>query len=403
MTLDIAFVGTGAAPEDQDREGFAMAYKHAAAYHRLDDCELVACADIVPENAARFAQEFGIDGIYEEFEAMLKSEDPDIVSVCVPPRAHAEVVVGCARHGDLEAIHCEKPMAHSWAACREMVKICDEEDVNLTFNHQRRLGRTYRKAKSLLDRGKIGNLRRIEIATDNLYDAGTHLFELCGYYTDQTPVEWVLAGLDYRDENRWFGAHNENQALAQWRYEDGVYGLASMGEGAVDCYLRLVGDNGTIEIGAVNGPPLRMRNGRTLGWSTINTGENIWGDTRLGYMRAGLSMVAPSVPGLPEDPFDAPSHIDLAIESVVEAVRTGESSELRAENALQATEVIFAAWESVRRRGRVDLPLEITDNPLEAMVEAGVLNVATDGDGDATGKDDQTEVNVEPSSNSTDD
>jgi hypothetical protein len=40
---------------------------------------------------------------------------------------------------------------------------------------------------------------------------------------------------------------------------------------------------------------------------------------------------------------------------------------------LQATELIFASWESARRRGRVDLPLEIEDNPLEDMVEAGQL------------------------------
>jgi phytoene/squalene synthetase len=36
--------------------------------------------------------------------------------------------------------------------------------------------------------------------------------------------------------------------------------------------------------------------------------------------------------------------------------------------ALQATELIFATYESSRRRGRVDLPLEIDDSPLIAML-----------------------------------
>jgi hypothetical protein len=38
-----------------------------------------------------------------------------------------------------------------------------------------------------------------------------------------------------------------------------------------------------------------------------------------------------------------------------------------------ATELIFAIYESVRRRGRVDLPLDAEDNPLEALVDAGEI------------------------------
>jgi hypothetical protein len=48
---------------------------------------------------------------------------------------------------------------------------------------------------------------------------------------------------------------------------------------------------------------------------------------------------------------------------------------MEVERCLPATALIFGAWESVRRRGRVDVPLEmdIEDNPLEDMVERGVL------------------------------
>lgn len=379
MVVNVGVVGTGATPDNPDRRGFGMAYKHGAAYRRLEDCRLVACADVVPEHAEQFADHFELDAVFDEAAAMVTRRDLDVVSVCVPPGVHAEVVTTCAREGDLAAIHCEKPMATTWQESREMASVCAAQDVELTVNHQRRLGPTYRKAKDLLDAGRIGELRRIEIATGNLFDAGTHLFDLCGLYTDQTEADWVVAQIDYREENRWFGAHNENQALAQWRYEDGVFGLASMGvgEAAVDCYLRLIGDRGTIEIGPSDGPPLRYRSSRTLGWKTVDTGENIWGDRKLSTVGAGIQKLAPHIPGVTDDPFERPSHIDLAIESVVEAVRTGGRSELRAEHALQASELIFASWESARKRGRVELPLRIDDNPLESMVEAGQLPVGS--------------------------
>jgi hypothetical protein len=63
---------------------------------------------------------------------------------------------------------------------------------------------------------------------------------------------------------------------------------------------------------------------------------------------------------------------------VIKAHRTGEPSPIRAELAVESTELIFAAYESVRRQGRVDLPLEVEDNPLESMVEAGVMAVGDD-------------------------
>lgn len=377
MTYTIAFIGTGANPDTPGREGYAMAYRHASGYQRLNDCELVACADIVRENAERFAAEFDIGMVYEDYEQMLQEVRPDIVSVCVPPSVHAEIVIGCAESGVVEAIHCEKPMAETWADCREMVTVCDDRGVRLTINHQRRFGVPFRKAKALLEKGTIGDLQRIEFAAENLYDGGSHLFDLCNYYVDNATAEWVLAGIDYRERNLWFGTHNENQALAQWRYDTGVFGLASTGLGAqfIDCQLRLHGSEGTIEIGVDDGPSLRVRRAKDANWERVDTdGENVHGPSS-SRIRAGFRRVAGRVSDRLETALAPTTYIDRAIEDVVDAVRTNSESELSAANALQANELIFASWESARRRGRVDLPLTIKDNPLASMVESGQLEV----------------------------
>jgi len=385
MTDSIAFVGTGADPDNRNKDGYAQAYRHAAGYQHLDGCELVGCADIVRENAEAFAerQDINLRNVFEDYETMLHEVEPDVVSVCVPPAVHAKIVIGSAETGVPDAIHCEKPMATSWGDCKRMVEACDDADIQLTINHQRRVGPIYRKAKSLLDEGEIGELRRIEWSEVNLFDAGTHLFDLSAFFTDGEPAEWVLAGLDYREENRWFGAHNENQAVAQWRYENGVYGLAVTGEeeggDAFDPYIALSGTDGRIELGASDGSPLRYRTD-TSGWTDVDVDEDIWGNPQLSKPRQGLNLVAGRVPVLPDDLFsvDHVSHYDRAIEEVVRAYRTGADSELRTDVALQGTELIFAAYESVRSRGRVDLPLEIDDNPLESMVEEGMLPVSSE-------------------------
>lgn len=381
MPLSIGVIGTGADPDDPGQDGYAMAYRHASGYRRLDDCELLACADIVPENARAFAARFDVPHVYEDYEQMLSALDLDVLSVCVPPGVHAEVVCDAAETGVPAAIHCEKPIATTWEDCKAMARTCQANDVALTINHQLRFGAPVRKAKALLDGGRIGELRRLEVAAEHLYDTGTHLFDVCGYLTDQTPVEWVLGQVAYREENRWFGTPNSTQGLAQWRYESGVDGLAATGDSAslVGATLRIVGSDGVVEIGPDEGPPLRFRDTETTGWQSVDTdGEGVYGPKRT-RLTGALQRLARLVPGLDERRVLAPSQTDRAIADVVGALREGRRSELQIEHALQTTELIFAAWESARQRGRITLPLAIEDNPLAAMIDAGVFEATAEG------------------------
>jgi len=374
MTYRVAIVGTGPDPEEQNREGYAMAYRHADGYRRLEQCALVACADIVRENAEAFADNFDLEGVYEDHETMLEAVEPDIVSICVPPAVHADLVVDCAVAPSVDAVHCEKPMATTWGDCRRMVDTCQREDVQLTVDHQRRFAAPVRQAKSLLEEGKIGDLRRLEWSEVNLFDAGTHLFDLCDFFTDGERVEWVLAGVDCARENRWFGALNETRAIAQWQYADGTLGFASTaaeGETLVDAYLRLVGTDGEIEIQPDEGPPLRIRTDG--GWRAVDTGnENVFGPGSSVFDAAGRKLA--SVLPIDGERFAIPpTHYECAIEHLVESLASGTEPLISGRSVLRGTELAFASWESTRRRGRVHLPLDIEDNPLEAMYEAGEL------------------------------
>ena len=346
----VAFVGTGADPEHPTSEGFAMAYRHADGYEHLENCRLVACADVVTENAEAFAAEHKISNsnIYSDYKDLIRENEPDIVSVCVPPEVHAEIVIGCAESGIVSAIHCEKPMARTWSECQRMVQVCENAGVQLTINHQRRFSPQWERANHLLETGKIGDLTRVEMAAPNLYDWGTHSFDLCSCFNNEVAPEWVLGQIDYRKENRFFGAHNENQAVAHWQYKNGVFGFAVTGENGVemlDCLHRLIGTNGEIEVRGIQHdlPALRIRRASDSRWQTVE---------------------------YPERDHD---HVADAIRNIVMSLEENRISELSGRTALEGTKLIFGVWESARRRGRVDFPLEIDDNPLEAMVDAGDL------------------------------
>ncbi|GAC1436713.1 MAG: Gfo/Idh/MocA family oxidoreductase [Chloroflexota bacterium] len=350
--LRIGVIGTGRKKERPDQFGYAMAYSHGEAYQKLDGCELVACADIVRENGEAFAATFGIAerNVFTDYKAMLSAVPLDVVSICTWPHLHAPMVIDCAG-ATVKAIHCEKPMADTWGAARRMVEACETYGVQLTFNHQRRFGAPFRGARDLLVDGAIGQLLKVEVACGDIYDWGTHYIDMCGMYVGEQRAEWVMGQVDYRAEKRIFGAHVENQAVGVWRYPDGVFGMIASGPamGLVGVDNRLTGTGGMIEVGVAGGPYLRVRRAGSASWEAIDTGE---------------------------ETLHGPGYIDRAIADSIDALRQRREPELSARRALNATEIIFAIYESSRRRGRVDLPLTIDDHPLVAMVASGDVRPA---------------------------
>jgi predicted dehydrogenase len=386
MTLDVAVIGTGPEPEEAGESGYAMGYRHASAYRRIDDCELIACADIARQNAEAFAERYGIDDrhIYEDHDSMLAAAQPDLVSVCTPVTTHADIVADCASAG-VETIHCEKPMAATWGDCKRMVEICEDRGVRLTFNHQRRFAGPFRQAKGLLDDGEIGELERIELGGKNLYDFGTHLFDMCHYFTDGASPEWVRALLVYDEENVRYGVHNENHAMSEWEYENGVRGFAETGIAERGCLMHLEGNDGAIEIGCAGGATLRVKADNETEWTRIDTGGERVSHVAVdpGLPVKALRKLDDATPGpqvfrplanrvflADEDPFLRP-YVRRALQEVVDATVENRRSPLAASNALESTELIFGCWESARREGPVSFPLEIEDNPLESLVEEG--------------------------------
>ena len=227
-----------------------------------------------------------------------------------------------------------------------MVEAAERNGAQLTFNHQRRFGDPFRKAKELLKSGAIGDLVRLEATCPNLYDWGTHWFDMLFFYNDETPVEWVIGQIEAREGGSIFGVRMEGQGVSQFKFQNGVMGLLTTGFGSEGLTNRLVGTDGTIEVGFAPDVPLRMWGKGQTGWETVE-------------VESGLHNNA---------------YVQMAILDLIDALKTGREPETSARRALRTSELIFGTYESSRRRGRVDLPLEIDDSPLIAMLDEGVIS-----------------------------
>jgi UDP-N-acetylglucosamine 3-dehydrogenase len=341
----VAVIGCGKPRGQEGSTGFGMSHAHVHGFQETGVCALAAAADIVRENAEAFVAQYGGGAKpYTDYREMLREEKPDIVSICTWPHLHAPMVLDSVEAG-VRAIHCEKPMAPTWGEARRMHQAAVDKGVQLTFNHQRRFLEPFRLARQMLQEGVIGDLVRLEGSCGDMIDWGTHWLDMFFFYNGETPARWVLGQIDSREEKKIFGLPVENQGICEVLWENGVRGVLFTGYDAdIGCANRLVGTNGVIELHNQQ-PHVRALHVGEPAWRTYETAEGLHG---------------------------APA-IDRGIADLVRCLETGEEPELSSHKAVRTTEVIFSVYESSRRRGRVDLPLEVEDSAFLSMLEAGEI------------------------------
>lgn len=336
----VALIGCGRPWKSPGSTGCGMNNIHVKGYQASGVCDIVALAEPNRETAELFQKSHGGERIYADYREMLAKEKPDIVSIAVWAPLHYDTVIAAADAG-VKMIHAEKPIAPTWGEARRMVAHCREKGVQLTFNHQRRFLEPFRKAKAIIASGAIGRLQRLESKCHNMFDWGTHWLDMMFFLNDETPVDWVIGQVDLRGHRMLFDAPLEGQGMTHFKFRNGVRAFMVTGfEADFGCEIRAIGTEGQLELSDTKDQHLRVWKKGQSDWENIPTCEGLHGDQA----------------------------VERAIIDAIGCLKTHREPELAARKALQSTEVIFATYESSRRRGRVDLPLMIDDSPLIDMI-----------------------------------
>ena len=142
-TLRCAIVGTG-----------AIAHAHAQAIAEYPHAQLVAVTDLSRESATAFAERFGAPAVYDDLDALLASEHPDVVHVCTPPIAHRDQCIAASRAGAHVVV--EKPPAPSLEELDDMRAAAADAGRELVVVFQQRTGTAAAHVKRLLEEGAFG-------------------------------------------------------------------------------------------------------------------------------------------------------------------------------------------------------------------------------------------------------
>ncbi|MGB9768875.1 MULTISPECIES: Gfo/Idh/MocA family protein [Dictyoglomus] len=82
---------------------------HMSAYKEISPyVDIVGVCSGRRENAERFAKEYGIPKVFDNYEELCASFDVDVVDVCTPTNLHDEVIICAAKNK--KHVMCEKPL-----------------------------------------------------------------------------------------------------------------------------------------------------------------------------------------------------------------------------------------------------------------------------------------------------
>lgn len=174
-------------------------WSHVASYEKCTRTELVAAVEISRENIAVFKKRYQKIPVYNTIDELMSNKEVDIISICTPTSNHYSAVETAVKY-NIKAVFCEKPLAPDTFEGKKIVRICEDKNIVLAVNHNRRWDSRYLSAKKIISDFKIGTICAVTaMYTKHIYNIGTHLIDTIRMLISKEPVNVGGISFDIED------------------------------------------------------------------------------------------------------------------------------------------------------------------------------------------------------------
>lgn len=142
MSLRVAVIGCG-----------DVSTVHFEAIAADDGARLAGVCDPHAQRLAAAAGTYGVPGFANHLE-LLDAVRPDVVHICTPHDRHADIAADCLARGVHVVL--EKPLAHTLAEGRRLVKAATEGRAKIAVCFQNRYNATAQAMHAMLSSGELG-------------------------------------------------------------------------------------------------------------------------------------------------------------------------------------------------------------------------------------------------------
>lgn len=325
-----------------------VAGEHINSFRSNPLTEVRGIASRTKEGAEQKAKEMNLTAkVYDSIDALIESDDIDIISICSPPNVHVDQIIKGAEAG--KAMVIEKPIGMSWEDTKRAREAVEKAGVKTVVGFVLRWNPLFTIIKDLIGDHAIGNPFYAEC--DYWHWVGPHYGQYKWSHTKEAGGSSLLsAGCHAVDAIRWFtGEVSEVQGystpgfagsdyefdpniVASLKFADGGIGKVSS---LLECQtpyvfnINLLGDQGSI------------RNNKLFSLTKL-PGQTDY---------AEIPTILPDSGDVTHHPFQA------QIDHFIECIEKDEESHCNIADASKSLEVCFAIDLSIETGKPVSLPL----------------------------------------------
>ncbi len=140
----------------------------------VDGVELVGIADPRREDVcAQMAQDFGIGGVYADYETLLAEAKPDAAISCAENSYHVNVVEACAAAG--VSVMVEKPLSGTLAEACRIAELASQAGIRVMANWPFLWSPTFHRLHALVSEGALGTVFEFRLRAGHAGPTGGHL------------------------------------------------------------------------------------------------------------------------------------------------------------------------------------------------------------------------------------
>jgi predicted dehydrogenase len=253
--------------------------KSGPAFNKIAGSRLAAVMRRDRERARDYARRHRVPKWYDDADKLISDPEVNAVYIATPPDTHKEYTLRVAAAG--KPVYVEKPMARTFAECREMIWACAQAAAPLFVAYYRRRLPAFLKVKELIETGAIGEPRLASIqlilpprqedrdpknlpwrvkpdiaGAGYFYDLASHQLDVLDYIFG--PI--VSAKGAAANQAGWYPA--EDIVAAHFLFKSGVMGSGvwcfTAAENAKTDQIAIVGSKGKIHFGTFTHEPVRL-------------------------------------------------------------------------------------------------------------------------------------------------
>ena len=98
--------------------------------------------------------------VFDEIDDAIKNDNINAIILCTPNSFHMEQTINAANLGI--NVFCEKPLSLISSEVKNMIKVCNNNNVILGVGHERRFESGWKKLKALVNQEALGNIMYAE-------------------------------------------------------------------------------------------------------------------------------------------------------------------------------------------------------------------------------------------------